>query len=96
MNYSKNRNKETLLVTVLTLFLRKKKNLNNSFTEDNTMTATLFTIIIIGVIFWLAFQNGVLAFFAALCILGLIALIVDEARQERKEEQWLKEQEQTV
>ena len=60
------------------------------------MTATLFTIIIIGVIFWLAFQNGVLAFFAALCILGLIALIVDEARQERKEEQWLKEQEQTV
>ena len=60
------------------------------------MTATLFTIIIIGVIFWLAFQNGVLAFFAALCILGLIALIVDEARQEREEEQWMKEQEQTV
>jgi len=60
------------------------------------MTATLFTIIIIGVIFWLAFQNGVLAFFAALCILGLIALIVDEARQEREEEKWLKEQEQTV
>ena len=60
------------------------------------MTATLFTIIIIGVIFWLAFQNGVLAFFAALCILGLIALIVDEARQEREEEQHLKEKEQTV
>ena len=60
------------------------------------MTATLFTIIIIGVIFWLAFQNGVLAFFAALCILGLIALIVDEARKERDEEQALKEQEQTV
>ena len=60
------------------------------------MTATLFTIIIIGVIFWLAFQNGVLAFFAALCILGLIALIVDEARKEREEEKWLKEQEQAV
>ncbi len=60
------------------------------------MTATLFTIIIIGVIFWLAFQNGVLAFFAALCILGLIALIVDEARKEREEERQLKEKEQTV
>ncbi len=60
------------------------------------MTATLFTIIIIGVIFWLAFQNGVLAFFAALCILGLIALIVDEARNEREEERQLKEQERTV
>ncbi|MBQ3027596.1 MAG: hypothetical protein IJD26_00830 [Lachnospiraceae bacterium] len=60
------------------------------------MTATLFTIIIIGVIFWLAFQNGVLAFFAALCILGLIALIVDEARKEKEEERWLKEQETTV
>ena len=60
------------------------------------MTATLFTIIIIGVIFWLAFQNGVLAFFAALCILGLIALIYDAMRKEKEEEQWLKEQEQTV
>lgn len=60
------------------------------------MTATLFTIVIIGVIFWLAFQNGVLAFFAALCIMGMIALIVDEARKEREEEQALKEQEQTV
>ena len=60
------------------------------------MTATLFTIIIIGVIFWLAFQNSVLAFFAALCILGLIALIVDEARNEREEERQLKEQERTV
>ena len=60
------------------------------------MTATLFTIIIIGVIFWLAFQNGVLAFFAALCILGLIALVVDEARKEREEEQQLKDVEQTV
>ena len=60
------------------------------------MTATLFTIVIIGVIFWLAFQNGVLAFFAALCILGLIALIVDEARKEREEEQQLKDMEQTV
>ena len=60
------------------------------------MTATLFTIVIIGVIFWLAFQNGVLAVFAALCILGLIALIVDEARKEREEEQQLKDMEQTV
>lgn len=60
------------------------------------MTATLFTIVIIGVIFWLAFQNGVLAFFAALCILGLIALIVDEARQEKEEEQCLNDREQTV
>ena len=60
------------------------------------MTATLFTIIIIGVIFWLAFQNGVLAFFAALCILGLIALIVDEAKKEREEEQRLNDREQTV
>jgi len=55
------------------------------------MTETLFTIIIIGVIFWLAFQNGVLAFFAALCILGLIALVYDEARKEKEEETWLKE-----
>ena len=60
------------------------------------MTATLFTILIIGVIFWLAFQNGVLAFFAALCILGLIALIVDEARKEKEEEQNLKDMEQKV
>ena len=60
------------------------------------MTATLFTIVIIGVIFWLAFQNGVLAFFAALCILGLIALVVDESRKEREEEQQLKDVEQTV
>ena len=60
------------------------------------MTATLFTIIIIGVIFWLAFQNGVLAFFAALCILGLSALIVDEAKKEREEEQLLNDREQTV
>jgi len=60
------------------------------------MTATFFTIIIIGVIFWLAFQNGVLAFFAALCILGLIALIVDEAKKEREEEQLLNDREQTV
>lgn len=60
------------------------------------MTATLFTIIIIGVIFWLAFQSGVLAFFAALCILGLIALIVDEAKKEREEEQLLNDREQTV
>lgn len=60
------------------------------------MTATLFTIVIIGVIFWLAFQNGVLAFFAALCILGLIALIFDAVRKEKDEEQWMKEQEGTV
>ncbi len=60
------------------------------------MTATLFTIVIIGVIFWLAFQNGVLAFFAALCILGLIALIVDEARKEKEEEQCIGDRKQTV
>ena len=60
------------------------------------MTATLFTIVIIGVIFWLAFQNGVLAFFAALCILGLIALIMDEARKEREEEQCIGDRKQTV
>ncbi len=60
------------------------------------MTATLFTLVIIGVIFWLAFQNGVLAFFAALCILGLIALIMDEARKEREEEQCIGDREQTV
>ncbi|MBR6538197.1 MAG: hypothetical protein IKT67_13450 [Lachnospiraceae bacterium] len=60
------------------------------------MTATLFTLVIIGVIFWLAFQNGVLAFFAALCILGLIALIMDEARKEREEEQCIGDRKQTV
>ena len=60
------------------------------------MTATLFTILIIGLIFWLAFQDGVLAFCAAFCILGLIALAVDEARKERDEERCLKEQERTV
>ena len=68
----------------------------NHFMEDNTMTATLFTLVIIGVIFWLAFQNGVLAFFAALCILGLIALIMDEARKEREEEQCIGDRKQTV
>ena len=60
------------------------------------MTATLFTIIMIGVIFWLAFQDGVLAFFGALCILGMISLIVDEARKEKREEEQMKEQERTV
>jgi ABC-type transport system involved in cytochrome bd biosynthesis fused ATPase/permease subunit len=60
------------------------------------MTATLFSIMIIGVIFWLAFQEGILAFFAALCILGMIALIFDEARKEREEERWLKEKERAV
>ncbi len=60
------------------------------------MTATLFSIMIIGVIFWLAFQDGILAFFAALCILGMIALIFDEARKEREEERWLKEKERAV
>ncbi len=60
------------------------------------MTATLFTIIMIGVIFWLAFQDGVLAFFGALCILGIISLIVDEARKEKREDQMIKEQKRTV
>lgn len=60
------------------------------------MTATIFSILIIGVIFWLAFQDGVLAFFSALCILGLIAMIVDEAKKEKEEERCMKEQEQTV
>ncbi len=60
------------------------------------MTATLFSIFMIGLIFWLAFQDGVLAFFAALCILGLIALIFDAARKEKEEEVQLKEQERTV
>lgn len=59
------------------------------------MTATLFSILIIGLIFWLAFQEGVLAFFAAVCILGLIALIFDAVRKESDEEH-LKEQERTV
>ncbi|MBR2407740.1 MAG: hypothetical protein IKB07_02170 [Lachnospiraceae bacterium] len=60
------------------------------------MTATLFSIFMIGLIFWLAFQEGVLAFFAALCILGLIALIFDAVRKEKEEEIQLKEQERTV
>ena len=59
------------------------------------MTATLFTILMIGLIFWFAFQEGILAFFAALCILGMISVIVDEARKEREEER-MKEQETTV
>ena len=60
------------------------------------MTATLFSIMIIGLIFWLAFQDGVLAFFAAICILGLIALIFDAARKEKEEEICLKDKERTV
>lgn len=60
------------------------------------MTATFFAILIIGLIFWLAFQDGVLAFFAAVCILGLIALFFDAARKEREEELQLKEKERTV
>ena len=59
------------------------------------MTATLFTILMIGLIFWFAFQEGILAFFAAFCILGMISVIVDEARKE-KEEEHMKEQERTV
>lgn len=59
------------------------------------MTATLFTIVIIGLVFWFAFQEGILAFFAAFCILGMISMIVDEARKE-KEEEGMKEQERTV
>lgn len=59
------------------------------------MTATLFTILMIGLIFWFAFQDGILAFFAAFCILGMISMIVDEARKEREEER-MKEQETTV
>lgn len=60
------------------------------------MTATLFTVMMIGLIFWLAFQDGVLAFCAAFCVLGLIALAAEEAKQERDEELHLKEQERTV
>ena len=60
------------------------------------MTATIFSVFMIGFIFWLAFQDGVLAFCAALCILGLIAMVVDEARKEKEEEKRLKEQERTV
>ena len=60
------------------------------------MTATIFSVFMIGFIFWLAFQDGVLAFCAALCILGLIAMVVDEARKEKEEEKLLKEQERTV
>ncbi len=60
------------------------------------MTATLFTVMMIGLIFWLAFQDGVLAFCAAFCVLGLIALTAEEAKQERDEELHLKEQERTV
>ena len=60
------------------------------------MTATLFSIFMIGLIFWLAFQDGVLAFFAAFCVLGLIALVVDAARKEKEEERHMKEQEGTV
>ncbi|MBP3617132.1 MAG: hypothetical protein J6J38_03750 [Lachnospiraceae bacterium] len=60
------------------------------------MTATIFSILIIGLIFWLAFQDGVLAFFAAICILGLIALIFDAARKEKEEEISLKDKERTV
>lgn len=60
------------------------------------MTATIFSILMIALIFWLAFQDGVLAFFAALCILGLIALFFDAARKEKEEEQCLKKQGRTV
>ncbi len=59
------------------------------------MTAKLFTIFMIGLIFWFAFQDGILAFFAAFCILGMIALIADEARKEKREEH-LKKRERTV
>lgn len=59
------------------------------------MTATLFTIFMIGLIFWFAFQEGILAFFAACCILGMIAMIIDEARKEREEER-MSEQKRTV
>lgn len=59
------------------------------------MTAKLFTIFMIGLIFWFAFQEGIFAFFAAFCIIGMISLIVDEAKKE-KEEEHMKEQERTV
>ena len=59
------------------------------------MTATLFAIFMIGLIFWFAFQEGILAFFAAFCILGMIAMIIDEARKE-KEEEGMKKQERAV
>ena len=65
-------------------------------TEDSKMTATLFSIFIIGLIFWLAFQDGVLAFCAAFCVLGLMALVYDAVRKEKEEKQCLKEQERTV
>lgn len=60
------------------------------------MTATLFSILMIGFIFWLAFQKGVLAFFAAFCILGLLALFIDAAQKEKEEKRHMKEQERTV
>lgn len=50
------------------------------------MTATAFSLVIIGLIFWLAFQKGILAFCAAFCILGLLAILFDEAKKEREEE----------
>ena len=59
------------------------------------MTATIFTILMIGLIFWFAFQEGIFAFFATFCILGMIGLIVDEARKEKEDER-MKEQERAV
>lgn len=58
------------------------------------MTSTLFSLFMIGLIFWLAFQDGVLAFCAAFCILGLMALVFDAVRNEKEEH--LKEQKKTV
>ena len=42
------------------------------------------------------FFRTALAFFAAICILGLIALIFDAARKEKEDELHVKEKERTV
>lgn len=50
------------------------------------MTEKSFTVIMIGLIFWLAFLGGVYTVCAVFCLLGMIAMISDEAKKEAEEE----------
>lgn len=50
------------------------------------MTEKGFVVFFVGFIFWLAFQGGALSVCAAFCLIGMIAMIRDEAKKEAEEE----------
>lgn len=50
------------------------------------MFERLFAMLMVGVIFWIAFQGGALSVCAVVCICLIIAMIGDEAKKDFDEE----------